>query len=77
MEIIWSPAGSFWASLFERRDHDGQGGKDGAPHDVDTVADFRKLIEVLEKRGYSAEDIENVMFKNWQRFFEKWLPNSI
>ena len=58
-------------------DTDGQGGRDGAPHDVDTVADYRKLIEVLEKRGYSVEDIKNVMFKNWQRFFEKWLPNSI
>ena len=54
-------------------DTDGQGGSDGAPHDVDTVADYLKLAVILKKRGYKRADIENVMYKNWQRFFEKWL----
>ncbi|MBM3933099.1 MAG: peptidase M19 [SAR202 cluster bacterium] len=54
-------------------DTDGQGGSDGAPHDVDTVADYQKLAGILEKRGYKRADIENVMYRNWQRFFEKWL----
>jgi len=55
-------------------DTDGQGGSDGAPYEVDTVNDYQKVADVLDKRGYSQEDIENVMYRNWQRFFDKWLP---
>ncbi len=55
-------------------DTDGQGGADGAPYEVDTVSDYRKVAEILDRRGYSQEDVENVMYRNWQRFFEKWLP---
>ena len=55
-------------------DTDGQGGKDGAPLEVDTVADYQKVSEVLERRGYGTEDIAAVMHGNWQRFFETWLP---
>ena len=57
-------------------DTDGQGGSGGAPAEVDTVADYRKVAEVLEKRGYSSEAIDNVMVRNWQRFFETHLPQS-
>jgi membrane dipeptidase len=55
-------------------DTDGQGGADGAPHDVDTVADYQIIAGILQGRGYSSDDIENIMYKNWQRFFERWLP---
>jgi len=55
-------------------DTDGQGGADGAPYEVDTVADYQKVAEILDGRGYKQDDIENIMFRNWQRFFEKWLP---
>lgn len=55
-------------------DTDGQGGKDGAPYEIDTVADYQKVAEVLEGRGYAPEDIANVMYCNWQRFYEQWLP---
>ena len=55
-------------------DTDGQGGTPGAPMEIDTVADYQKIADVLEGRGYKQEDIENVMYRNWQRFFEKWLP---
>ena len=54
-------------------DTDGQGGCEGAPLEIDTVADYQKLASVLENRGYSTEDIENIMYRNWQRFYEKWL----
>ena len=57
-------------------DTDGQGGRDGAPYEIDTVADYQKLTDVLDRRGYSREDIENIMFRNWQRFFEAFLPSS-
>ena len=60
-------------------DTDGQsapGGKDGFPHDIDTVADFQKLVDVLDGRSYSRVDVANVMHGNWQRFYEKWLPQN-
>jgi membrane dipeptidase len=56
-------------------DTDGQGGVDGAPAEVDTVADYQKLAPVLAARGYGESDIENVMYKNWLRFYEKHLPD--
>ncbi|MEX0762980.1 MAG: membrane dipeptidase [Dehalococcoidia bacterium] len=55
-------------------DTDGQGGAEGAPMEVDTVADYMKFVPIFERRGYSQEDIKNIMYRNWQRFFEKWLP---
>ena len=55
-------------------DTDGQGGSIEAPFEIDTVSDYQKIVNVLSNRGYKQEDIENVMYKNWQRFFEKWLP---
>ena len=55
-------------------DTDGQNGVDGAPGDVDTVADYQKLAVILEQRGYSDDDIADVMHRNWQRFYERWLP---
>tara|TARA_B100001013_G_scaffold27210_1_gene14954 strand:- start:76 stop:1173 length:1098 start_codon:yes stop_codon:yes gene_type:complete len=56
-------------------DTDGQGGMIGAPYEIDTVADYQKIVQLLEQRGYENEDIENIMYKNWQRFFELYLPN--
>ncbi len=59
-------------------DTDGQsapGGKDGFPGDFDTVADFQKLGPILKGRGYSDTDVENVLYRNWQRFYEKHLPS--
>jgi membrane dipeptidase len=55
-------------------DTDGQGGRAGAPLEIDTVSDYQKVATVLERRGYSQEDIANVMHRNWQRFFETHLP---
>ena len=55
-------------------DTDGQGGVDGAPHGVETVADYQKLAYILAERGYYQDDIANIMYRNWQRFYEQWLP---
>ncbi len=57
-------------------DTDGQGGVDGAPFDIDTVADYGKLVPILETRGYSEDDVADVMYRNWQGFYERHLPNS-
>ena len=55
-------------------DTDGQGGAEGAPADVDTIADYQKIAGILERRGYKDEDVASIMHGNWQRFFETHLP---
>ncbi len=55
-------------------DTDGQGGIAGAPIDVDSVTDYQKLGPILANRGYAEEDIANVLYRNWKRFYEQHLP---
>jgi membrane dipeptidase len=57
-------------------DTDGQGGREGAPYGIDTVADYQKVGDILAGRGYSDDDVANVMYRNWQRFFERTLPDA-
>jgi membrane dipeptidase len=52
-------------------DLDGAFGKEQCPYDVDTIADLQKLPALLNKRGYSQQDIENIMHGNWIRFLRK------
>jgi membrane dipeptidase len=55
-------------------DLDGGYGKEQTPADLDTIADLQKIPELLAKRGYSAADIEAVLWGNWVRFFSEVLP---
>ena len=48
-----------------------------APYEIDTIVDYQIVGDVLSGRGYKTADIENIMYRNWQRFFEKWLPSEI
>ena len=48
-------------------DTDGQGGVPEAPFEIDTVVDYQKIADVLSARGYRDDDVENVMYRNWQR----------
>ncbi|TDE17348.1 dipeptidase [Dyadobacter psychrotolerans] len=52
-------------------DLDGAFGLEQSPHDLDTIADLQKVTTILEQRGYSPTDIENVMHGNWLRFLRK------
>ena len=52
-------------------DLDGGYGKEQCPHDLDTIADLQKIPVLLEKRGYSEEDIRRIMHGNWLRLFRK------
>ena len=49
-------------------DLDGGFGKEQCPYDLDTIADLQKLPDLFRKRGYSQQDIENIMHGNWIRF---------
>ncbi|MEX6686667.1 membrane dipeptidase [Danxiaibacter flavus] len=54
-------------------DLDGAFGKEQCPYDLETIADLQKVPVLLSKRGYSQEDIKNVMHGNWLRFMRKAL----
>lgn len=56
-------------------DTDGQGGSEGAPADVDTVADYQRLAGILAGRGYGDESVNKIMWANWFRFYQRWLPD--
>lgn len=52
-------------------DLDGGFGKEQAPSDLDTIADLRTVPRILSERGYSSDDIENIMHGNFLRFLKK------
>lgn len=51
-------------------DLDGGFGKEQSPFDLDTIADLQKVPHLLEERGYSSDDIENIMSLNFIRFLQ-------
>ena len=48
-------------------DLDGMFGKEQTPYDLETIADLQHLGQLLQKRGYGPQDIENVFHGNWLR----------
>jgi membrane dipeptidase len=52
-------------------DLDGAFGKEQCPYDLETIADLQKIPALLDKRGYAAADIENILHGNWLRFLRK------
>jgi membrane dipeptidase len=57
-------------------DLDGGFGKEQCPHDLDTIADLQTLPELFKKRGYTDEDIENILNKNFIRFLRRAWNNN-
>lgn len=49
-------------------DLDGGFGKEQSPYDLNSIADLQKIPELLRRRGYSEDDIQNVCHGNWLRF---------
>lgn len=49
-------------------DLDGGYGREQSPSDLDTIADLQNIPNLLEARGYSADDIAAIMHGNWLRF---------
>jgi membrane dipeptidase len=52
-------------------DLDGGFGREQSPCDLDTIADLRRLPDLLRQRGYGESDVANVLHGNWVRFFCK------
>jgi membrane dipeptidase len=51
-------------------DLDGGYGKEQCPHDLETIADLQKLPAIFKSRGYTEEDIRNIMHRNFIRFLK-------
>jgi len=49
-------------------DLDGGFGREGTPHDLDTIADLQNIAVLLEERHYPPADIAAIMHGNWLRF---------
>ena len=49
-------------------DLDGAFGTEQCPYDLDTISDLQTFPNILRKRGYTDDDINNVMHANWLRF---------
>ncbi|MEO6220899.1 MAG: membrane dipeptidase [Ginsengibacter sp.] len=49
-------------------DLDGGYGREQSPYDLETIADLQILPALFYKRGYTKDDIENIMHGNWLRF---------
>lgn len=52
-------------------DLDGGFGTEQSPSDLDTIADLSRMAELLTQRGYSAEDVERIMWRNFVEFFQR------
>jgi membrane dipeptidase len=52
-------------------DLDGGYGTEQTPKDVDTIYDLQRIPDILRARGYSAESIEKIMYRNWVDLFSR------
>jgi membrane dipeptidase len=52
-------------------DLDGAFGTEQCPYDLDTIADLQNIPALLQKRGYSDEDVRNIMHGNWLSFLRR------
>ncbi len=65
-------AGNSWHAAIGS-DLDGGFGREQSPCDLDTIADFQHLPGKLAARGYSADDIANILHGNWLRLlYSAW-----
>jgi membrane dipeptidase len=56
-------------------DLDGGYGYEQTPHDLNTIADLQRVPDMLRERGYSPDDVADIMAGNAIRFFRGALPS--
>ncbi len=52
-------------------DLDGAFGREQCPYDLHTIADLQTVPALLAERGYTEDEIDNIMCGNWLRFLKK------
>lgn len=55
-------------------DFDGGIGMQSTPAEIDTIADLQKLAPLLELKGFTKPDVENIMSDNWLHHLQRSLP---
>ena len=55
-------------------DLDGGFGFPNIPVEMDTISDLQKLEPILQKKGYTSQDIGNIFGLNWKKHLELILP---
>jgi membrane dipeptidase len=55
-------------------DFDGGFGVQSVPPEIDTIADLQNLVSLLEARGYTGADVENIFSGNWLARLKRHLP---
>jgi len=55
-------------------DFDGGVGVESVPAEVQTIADLRLLIPLLQKKGYTEREVEGIFGLNWLEFLLNHLP---
>jgi membrane dipeptidase len=57
-------------------DLDGGYGNEQTPIDLRRYRDLQKMVEIMQRRGFSDDDIQAVFYGNWLRFFSEVLPDT-
>jgi membrane dipeptidase len=70
IDHICGIAGTSWHVAIGT-DLDGGFGREGSPHDLDTIADLQIIARLLAGRGYNEQDISAIMHGNWIRFLKQ------
>ena len=58
-------------------DFDGGFGLPSVPIEIDTIADLRKIIPILNQKGYTQTDIAAILGKNWLAYLQNTLPEAV
>jgi membrane dipeptidase len=58
-------------------DFDGGFGLPDVPIEIDTIADLRKIIPILNQKGYTQAEITAILGKNWLTYLQNTLPEVI
>jgi membrane dipeptidase len=57
-------------------DFDGGFGLQDIPAEMDNISDLQILDGLLQEKGYSPEDTQNILGANWLRMLERNLPDA-
>lgn len=58
-------------------DFDGGFGLPSVPVEIDTIHDLRKLIPIMNQKGYTQADIAAIVGKNWLTHLQNTLPEAV
>lgn len=58
-------------------DFDGGFGLPSVPIELDTIADLRKIIPILNQKGYTQADITAILGENWLAFLRSSIPEVV